>query len=412
MRGNESLADIRTQFFGTIAKLDPIRGFTGFDLSAFVQRLLLFERCTLESFGLQEIPVLVETFGHEPFIALLKSGDIKILFGMAAIIHWEPDNTQVRAGEGGTAQVGPFEYAIGRLDHSIAVSREIQSLDRIEGLSQRQVTQLKEAVKSQLIDYEKTTGDSAFEQFKADLSNNIPGISTAVATVAGWLTGRTIDPRSFSLRVIQIEPGIFDVVTNIQSVHGLDDKQTMRAIDGGLLAISELNRTIEDMNSFQAMTAMRPEELPLLREKLTFLVEQVNPDSQTERFQRVLQITGFPNLDAGASKRVDLEKLLEIRESRECREFRAWLWNAGSATDEEIRDQFSGFGNKLSLWAHGNTGKALRWAGSMGIGFIPVVGNMVSGALGLLDTFLLEKVLPQAGPVIFLSRQYPSLFRE
>jgi hypothetical protein len=411
VREERLLADIRTQFIGSIAKIDPINGFTGFDLSAFVQRLLLFERCTLESFGLQEIPVLVETFGYEPTTTLLKSKSINILFDMAAIIHWESDQTQLRRDTSGTVRVGPFIFGVGRLDRQVATNSRIQNLGGIPNLEQRQINKLREVLLSKLIGFENNTGNSAIAQFKTDLSNNMPCAALAVATVAGWITGRHIDPESFSLHITQTGPDSFEVLTNIQLTHGLNDQQTIHALSGGLIAVGQLNRDIEDMNQFQAMTAMRLEELPLLREKLTFLANQVNPDMQLERFQRVLEITGFPNLDESTSKSVDLEKLLEIKESRECREFRTWLWNAGSATDEEIRDQFAGLGNKLSLWAHGNVGKALRWAGSMGIGFIPIVGNLTSGALGLLDTFLLERVLPQSGPVIFLSRQYPSIFR-
>lgn len=106
----------------------------------------------------------------------------------------------------------------------------------------------------------------------------------------------------------------------------------------------------------------------------------------------------------------DLEKLLEICESRECKEFRTWLWSSADASDEEILDQFTGLSKKLMIWAHGNVGKAIRWSASTGIGFIPVVGNIVGGGVGLIDTFLLEKVLPQSGPVTFLNRHYPSLF--
>lgn len=405
------MADIRSQFFGSIAKLDPINGFTGFDLSAFVQRLLLFDRHILESFGLQEIPILIRKFGYEPIITLLKTRSIKILFDPVFILRFKSDESYFRDEGNGTVRVGPFNYSVGRLDRSIAINREMQSLHGISSLNQRQVIKLKGAVGPKLVGYGENPGKAALENLNADLSRNAASIPTAVATVAGWIAGRPLNPNSFILRMDQLEPSAFDVITNIHSVHGLDEQQTIRALDGGLLMMGELNRLIETMNTFQAMTAMREEELPLLGEKLSFLVSQINPDLQTQRFRRVLQITGFPDLDEATSERVDLEKLLEIREARECREFRAWLWNADDATDEEILDQFTGLRNKLSLWAHGNVGKVLRWASSTGIGLIPGIGTVASGAIGLLDTFLLEKMLPQSGPLIFLKRQYPSLFK-
>lgn len=296
------MADIRTRFIGSIAKLHPINGFAGFDLSAFVQRLLLFDKCTLEAFGLQEIPVLVETFGHEPLISLLKSGSFNVLFDMAAIIHWESDQTRLRRDTSGTAWVGPFIFGVGRLGRQEAINKRLQDLEGSLNLNQAQVSELREALLPKLIGFENNTGNSAIAQFKTDLSNNIPSASFAVATNAGWITGRNIDPESFSLHITQTGPDSFDVLTNIHMVHSLDDQQTIHALSGGLIALGQLNRDIEDMNQFQAMTAMRPEELPLLQQKLSFLVNQVNPTCSSSGFSVSYKSRGFQILMRAQAK--------------------------------------------------------------------------------------------------------------
>ncbi len=63
------MADIRTQFVGSIVKLEPKLGVTGYDLNALIQRLLLFNNYTINSFRLREIPILIDTFGYEGVIS-------------------------------------------------------------------------------------------------------------------------------------------------------------------------------------------------------------------------------------------------------------------------------------------------------------------------------------------------------
>jgi hypothetical protein len=42
---------------------------------------------------------------------------------------------------------------------------------------------------------------------------------------------------------------------------------------------------------------------------------------------------------------------------------------------------------------------------------IPVYGTAAGAGLGLIDTFLLDKVLPKSGPVTFLGTLYPSIYQ-
>jgi hypothetical protein len=44
------------------------------------------------------------------------------------------------------------------------------------------------------------------------------------------------------------------------------------------------------------------------------------------------------------------------------------------------------------------------------VGIIPVTGQILGPALDALDTFLLEKVLPESGVTIVVNDLYPSIF--
>jgi hypothetical protein len=52
----------------------------------------------------------------------------------------------------------------------------------------------------------------------------------------------------------------------------------------------------------------------------------------------------------------------------------------------------------------------MRWLASTGFGAIPVAGPVLGAVAGLLDAFLVEKILPENGPITFLSKSYPSIF--
>jgi hypothetical protein len=67
-------------------------------------------------------------------------------------------------------------------------------------------------------------------------------------------------------------------------------------------------------------------------------------------------------------------------------------------------------GSALTKAVHSKVGKIIRWVASNGIGIIPVTGQILGPALDALDTFLLEKVLPESGVTIVVNDLYPSIF--
>jgi hypothetical protein len=176
------------------------------------------------------------------------------------------------------------------------------------------------------------------------------------------------------------------------------------------LAIGGLNQRISEMKAYTAMSGFRDAEVPIFEQKLSFLERQITPEPQEERFKRVHTLKGFQDLDDLVnSGKVDLMKVLAIRETKQCKEFRDWLWSIDSATDAEIEERITSLRERLSWYAHGTTGKSIRWLSSIGIG---LAGNVAGAATGLLDNFLLEKLLPNPGAVSFLNQLYPSIFKE
>jgi hypothetical protein len=107
---------------------------------------------------------------------------------------------------------------------------------------------------------------------------------------------------------------------------------------------------------------------------------------------------------------VNVAKLLEVRDSAECQEFRTWLRTLDEKSDEEIKNRVDSFRAKVSEAMKSGPGRVVRFGVVAGSSLIPGAGVVVSPGLGILDTFVIDKILGDPGPAAFLSHEYKSLF--
>jgi hypothetical protein len=66
----------------------------------------------------------------------------------------------------------------------------------------------------------------------------------------------------------------------------------------------------------------------------------------------------------------------------------------------------------MSWLLGGSGGKVTRFLVTSGAGFIPVAGLAAGPAVTAADSFLLERLIGKPGPAVFLSKRYPSIFKE
>jgi hypothetical protein len=163
------------------------------------------------------------------------------------------------------------------------------------------------------------------------------------------------------------------------------------------------------MIEFSALAGFREDEAPILFGKVAGLMASQNPEAAGELFKRVLEIADVPDFEP--NQRVDVDQLLRVRESDECRAFRDWLSKAGSLGDAEIRDLTRGIKNKLSSLAHSRSGKVARFMATTGLGFVPLAGLVLGPVSSFVDSFLVDHALKESAVLAFLSDSYPSLFR-
>lgn len=400
------------RLIGRCAILDSKNDLVTVDLTGLVRRLVLFDKFILESVRLKELPFLLNVFGYDGFIALIQCGDFTIHCDAFTIGQTGQAKVLKSRVKKGLLPLCSYAFSTVRIsDWYSYIDGCLRILDPLTSISSPQRNTLKNLITSSAARYPSDFGTTTLTQLKTDLAANRPVIGLLVKkTLAEQMSAAV--KGDIILRVHQIDDSDFRVETDIAERLHLSELDTHKAIERALLAAGGLNQRIEQMQTYSAISGFLPEEVPLFAERLDFLVNALLPQRQEERFQRILTIKGLPKLDqVDADTRIDADKLLKIRDSVECREFRAWLSMIDYASDSEIRERVNSLHSKVSGLMHTKPGTDLRFATVTGIGFVPIIGTGLGVLFGALDHFLLEKVFPYSGPASFINRLYPSIFK-
>ncbi len=408
--------DIRERHFGRIATSDPETGHVVVDIGSLIRRLVLFERCTIESIALKEIPALISVFGADGLLNLIDSGSVQIVCdAMTAGQVGQTAMLKSASTRGGVLPLGSYRIVSvgiplegpGRDDY---VHNALQEVHKAE-IPFKVAKKVKLALVPRLMTYSSEAATAGINDTKQELLQRHPVIWKAIRLVVLRETG--IDPgpnQEFQVENLGGD-GDFRVETSLTTTNGLSPEQAHRLVERGLLAVAGMNQRVHFMESFGAVTGFQTDEAPLFEEKLSFLLKQIDPDAQEERFQRIVTIGGLPDLDPlPAGTTIDVDQLLKLRETRECRELRSWIRNVDSETDEEITAHFDNVRGRIASLVNSRGGKVARFLVTNGAGAIPVAGIVAGPILSAGDSFLLEKIIGKPGPATFLGTHYPSIF--
>jgi hypothetical protein len=394
------------------------------DFDVVLRNLLLFDTYIVDSFGLEEIPGFLQMFGYEGLLQLVESGALRFrpfrLF--AGHMHragtgLELDQTRfslVLDGTEAPERPGFFEVTNAYIgDPAEEFERYLRIVDGLPGLSPDERTRLAGALEGCLVDVPPNTGTESTQLTHRELDRDPAALRRAIARLLSKVSHTDVTPASVDLNVHREGEIAVLIESNLPSTFGLDPNDAHTLIGNGLLAVDRLNVRIELMKLCGAISGANGEDFAFIEDKLDFLAREVDPDVQAERFQRVLEIVGLPDL-AGAFSNdlIDMETFLDVRASKECAEFKAWLRSVDDFDDEELLERIQNLRGRLGNAANATGGKLVRMVATNGIGFVPVVGPILGFAASALDEFLLGQLLPEAGPVGFVGNLYPSIFRK
>lgn len=395
---------INRRLIGASAILSPEKQVVDVDLSGLIRRLLLFDKFVLSSIRLQEFPILARYLGYEGLRDLLAAKTIEIRCECLQLAQ------VAQAGLHGDPILPLFSYRFHVIDaHSRRqyVHDCLHALHSATSLQGKQVIRLKGAVAAAIRRPAEDLRTRLFAPFHHEIVHNPGLLHRSVELAIHGQLGLTEVP--FAIRVHEEASDTLRVETDLPDRAKVSEPEAHKIIERGMMGVAGLSQVLLEMQDYSAISGFRDEEMPLFRHKLNFLAEVASSEVRERDFQRVIDIAGLPDIDADRGP-IRVERLLKVRESSDAREFRDWLCTVGQATDDEIRERVASLRAKLGLKVTSTTGKVMRFLAVTGIGLIPDAAASAIG-LGVLDQFVIERLLPRSGIAAFVNELYPSIFK-
>lgn len=376
------------------------------DFGDLVRKLILFDEIVVESHNLKEFAPLAQKFGYHGVKALLESGRLRFVKEMALVadIGQAPMPHRRTSLPNGSYSI----HAVWARPPREFLSSHLHKVDAVPGLTSKQAQKVRQLAGASLLPAHEDLLQSAQEQISRDFEAGPPALKVSIALALKREFELEIAPSVLELRLESLGHREWQAETNLADLTNLTSQQLHDVVGHGLSGAAGLNVRVALMRGFSALSGFQVNDLPLFEEKLEFVTRQIDPNHQGKRFDRVCEIVGLPYVSADPRVHdVDVEKLLEITQGSEVRDFREWLRTTGSMTDEEIADLVRPVRDAVGKAIRGPLAKAVRLATTTGVG---VVVPPAGVALSVLDTFLVDKVMPHPGPTAFLSRLSRSVF--
>jgi hypothetical protein len=382
---------IRQAVIGEVALHDGAR-VDGVDLGALVRRLLLFDTVVVKSIRLRDLPFLARAFGYDGLLQLLNSGIMKFCCEFTTLAtDFHRDGLR-------SVPKGHFHFGVvDAYDRDAVLRSELLGLQSVTGLKNPERASLEETVWKCLIrpPSPASYGKEIMTQVEADLRASAPVLRAAILEQMKQTSGTTESAASALLvRVEETTERVFLIRLSAEQVHPL--------LSRSVTAVANLNQRMAEMQAYSAITGFSDDDVQLLYAKLTGVLARLNPRLAEEQFERAVEIAGLPAFRS--AKRVSVDRLLQVRDSAQCRDFRKWLSTLQEVSDSDIRSMVAGFKDRCTILASPDE-TTVRFAAFKNVGLLS------EGLLAtVIDSFVADTVLPTSGIVAFLTKTYPSLF--
>ncbi|MFO0722824.1 MAG: hypothetical protein U1E65_03500 [Myxococcota bacterium] len=390
-------------------------GVDSFDHANFLSRLLLFDTVIIDAPNLFEVPPIVHLLGLKPTIELIENGTLRFICD--PLTHGSIGPTLPEGGP--TLPPNQFSVRVIRVfdppGKPTHISQKLESLLGIEGLSHRETKKLKSVIGVRAQRYPSTYGT---DSVGAALNDVEVGSVAFRAAIAGWFERKRkerADPARIEVNMKRVSQDVVEITSNVGLVYSVEPRLERKALEAALLDITALNEAFECMKVFNCVTPFSESELSLFDARLRFFERQFSqPAERLRELDKVLVALELPSFEeAAASKRINVQKLLEVRNCDEARIFRDWLANARALPEEELAKLAQNLRARIGRAIGTNTGKVIRFLISSGLGAISgPLAPIVSTAFSALDGFVFDRVFKSPGLVTFFQRDLRSLFHD
>ncbi len=385
---------------------DEVRFFPG----DFIENLLMFDCFIVESIRIKELPALVRILGFEGVRDLIKNGHLKI-------------NCQVvTTAQTGQISLDPSKPSLpnGSYEFSVMVSSNQKDyihkcfdvVNDIAELKGKQKIKIKEIISSSFLDFPKESIREYMTQLQTDILHKQVVITSAISFLITREYGQNIDIEMIKLYVEYLGDDRYKIISNLKELINISDQEEHKIIERAILTVSGSNQRISQMKAFNCISSFRDEDLPIIKSKFDFISQNIISSDAILALRKVMKINNLPNFGSvDLFKQLDIDKLLKLRDSDECKLFRRLIWSLSNSTEQEILEIINEYRNRVGQYLRTPIGKTIRFLTGTGTGFIPGFGGAISATFGLLDSFVLERMFPVNGAIVFLDNKLPSIIK-
>ena len=380
-----------------------------FDADSFIQRLLLFDNFILESVRLKEIPFLIDLMGHDGVMQLLEADFFQIrcearTIGQVGQLYLRKDWGQ------NILALEEYSFKIISSVNNEYLSSCFKEIEPLLKITPKEFIKLKGAISNNIIGAPKGFGAKTMDDAHNTIINSAYIIKPLIEQRIKEEYNINIDKSKIKLNIESLNEHDILVKTNLhKDFNQLFNKETSHSfVTNVLLSLIGTNLRLEKMETFNAKTYFNDKDIFCIKSKMNYLIEQFNSSTQQDRLVRVLDIKEHPRLNINPNIKIDIQVLLKIRDTKNCKDFRVWLNNIDALSNADVEEYLKGYTDLIKDFGHSIFGKTLRLLTSSGADLILPGSGF---ALNAADTFLFSKVIPKKGSVLFLKNDYPRIFK-
>ena len=406
--------DLQSRLIGPCARVEVVsaESFTAeLDHDSFLKRLILFDTFLLQTIRFKEFVSLVRAIGVDKTIVLLESGALKLVADVSQICSVGQTEGFPSLRNKPPLPFGAFAFSrITAADQGVYISNCLSDLQKeLSELSLKQAVKLKRALADILLPVPVDSAKKALVSLIADLRANTPVAQAALLLKLKKERGIEVFEDQLPLRIVPIGETDFVAECDLSKVGITEPQAAHKLLEAALLAVGGVNTRLEEMDEYNALSSSIEDELPLFEGKLSFLARFLSANAVEFEFERILKISALPSFELSPlDQSFDVDQFLKVRSSKECTEFRAFVRRSAQLNEKDLHEHLNSVRARLGSFLQSSTGKLWRFGISTAVGVLPF-GNIAGPALGVVDSFVVERIFPTSGPLVFLHRLYRTL---
>jgi hypothetical protein len=221
----------RDRILAPVAIRDADGNVIGANLGALVRRLILFGEVVIDSYGMRELPALIEALGPEQFVQLLDSG--AVLIRADGWVLGEVGNDAAALGR--HTPLPPLSFALAPLVpaqeyRKDTISRHLGAI-RDMPLDMKTSQRVRRAIVDSLTPFPEHPGQLTMNQLPTDLTMRLDLVDAATDWALREFGNRDTQGVEYSIRLHQETADVFRAETDIGERFALTEDEVDRVLE-------------------------------------------------------------------------------------------------------------------------------------------------------------------------------------